>query len=308
MIHNAGVCESSRHSAQRATCYCPDLEKHSLEDGSYTLPELRQRKRTWHSIFVSSVLLFCDPIVQTNDPCWYKATNVTQALQKDTKRRQNESHLDEERYKCPLNVLVFMNVVFAASMREGGDLLGFLTDAFEKDLPLDPSEPTKLSEMEHGVTQNTDTKLPTVYTPAECKALEVADVPEERSAENSDSDSQMAQRTSAEESKETDGYKMPQQMKTLQVRKLVVRKTSENPKDGRKHNCMKRGSLKRTQDIDSPEDDRDGSEEYEARPWKGHFGIKARIIHGDSSNRIRARTETSAQAPKLSQTQTAQSE
>ncbi|XP_059364616.1 uncharacterized protein LOC132103513 [Carassius carassius] len=48
-----------------------------------------------------------------------------------------------------LTVLVFINAVHSAAMREGSeDLLYFLKDAFEMNLPLDHTEPTPLSEMD----------------------------------------------------------------------------------------------------------------------------------------------------------------
>ncbi|XP_050987341.1 uncharacterized protein zgc:194210 isoform X2 [Labeo rohita] len=119
-----------------------------------------------------------------------------------------------------LTVLVFTNAVYSAAMREGSeDLLRFLKDAFEMNLPLDHTEPTQLSETDLATEKILDHVQPTDPT-AECKApeivvntadfsntrpkpnlVELADVAEERSRESSNSDSRLAEKASAEDSR-----------------------------------------------------------------------------------------------------------
>ncbi|XP_058603138.1 uncharacterized protein zgc:194210 isoform X6 [Onychostoma macrolepis] len=104
-----------------------------------------------------------------------------------------------------LTVLVFINAVNSAAMREGNeDLLRFLKDAFEMNLPLDHTDPTPLSEMDLATEKILDPVHLTDPT-AECKASEIvvnsADVAEERSTESSNSDSRLAERTSTEDSR-----------------------------------------------------------------------------------------------------------
>ncbi|XP_016376015.1 uncharacterized protein LOC107714618 [Sinocyclocheilus rhinocerous] len=125
-----------------------------------------------------------------------------------------------------LTLLVFINAVRSAAMREGsGDLLRFLKDAFEMNLPLDHTDPTQLSEMALATEKILDPVHPTDPT-AECKAPEIvvdsadfsnttpkpnlvdlADVAEERSVESSNSDSRLAERTVTEDSREGDSDK-----------------------------------------------------------------------------------------------------
>ncbi|XP_058603139.1 uncharacterized protein zgc:194210 isoform X7 [Onychostoma macrolepis] len=125
-----------------------------------------------------------------------------------------------------LTVLVFINAVNSAAMREGNeDLLRFLKDAFEMNLPLDHTDPTPLSEMDLATEKILDPVHLTDPT-AECKASEIvvnsadfsnttpkpnlvdiADVAEERSTESSNSDSRLAERTSTEDSREGDSDK-----------------------------------------------------------------------------------------------------
>ncbi|XP_051720513.1 uncharacterized protein zgc:194210 [Ctenopharyngodon idella] len=133
-----------------------------------------------------------------------------------------------------LAVLVFINAVYSAAMREGSeDLLRFLKDALEMNLSPDHTEPPQLSEMDLTTVRILDPVHPTGPT-AECKApetvvisadfsnttpepnlVEPADVAEERSIESSNSDSRLAERASAEDSREGDNYKRLQLRTTL---------------------------------------------------------------------------------------------
>ncbi|XP_016131352.1 uncharacterized protein [Sinocyclocheilus grahami] len=79
-----------------------------------------------------------------------------------------------------LTLLVLINAVHSAAMREGsGDLLRFLKDAFEMNLPLDHTDPTQLSEMALATEKILDPVHPTDPT----------------------ADSRLAERTSAEDSR-----------------------------------------------------------------------------------------------------------
>ncbi|KAL1259655.1 hypothetical protein QQF64_010232 [Cirrhinus molitorella] len=125
-----------------------------------------------------------------------------------------------------LTVLVFINAVYSAAMREGSeDLLRFLKDAFEMSQPLDHADPTQLSELNLATEKILDPVHPTDPT-TECKApemvvnsadfsnttpepnlVEPADVAEERSRESSNADSRLAEKASAEDSREGDSDK-----------------------------------------------------------------------------------------------------
>ncbi|XP_018958740.2 uncharacterized protein LOC109089063 isoform X1 [Cyprinus carpio] len=133
-----------------------------------------------------------------------------------------------------LTLLVFINAVHSAAMREKSeDLLHFLKDAFEMNLPFDHTDPTQLSEMDLATEKILDPVHPTDPT-AECKASEIvvnsadfsnttprpnladlADVAEERSIESSNSDSRFAERSSTEDSREGDSDKRLQLRTTL---------------------------------------------------------------------------------------------
>ncbi|XP_057196060.1 uncharacterized protein zgc:194210 isoform X2 [Triplophysa rosa] len=125
-----------------------------------------------------------------------------------------------------LTVLVFVNAVYSAAMREGSeDLLRFLDDAFQMNLPADNLEPTQITE---AALQTEKILYPTDPT-AECKAPEIVDVAEfsnttpkpnsaentgiaeESSTESSNSDSGLTERTSAEDSRDVESYKRSQQ-------------------------------------------------------------------------------------------------
>ncbi|XP_042628669.1 uncharacterized protein LOC122148010 isoform X2 [Cyprinus carpio] len=72
-----------------------------------------------------------------------------------------------------LTVLVFINAVYSAAMREGSeDLLRFLKDAFEMNLPLDHTEPTQLSVMDLATEKILD-PVHLADPTAECEAPEI---------------------------------------------------------------------------------------------------------------------------------------
>ncbi|KAK7147202.1 hypothetical protein R3I94_009904 [Phoxinus phoxinus] len=115
-----------------------------------------------------------------------------------------------------LTLLVFINAVYSAALR----------DAFEMNLPPDHTEPTRLSEMDLATERILDPVHPTDPT-AECEApekvvisanfsittpepnlVEPADVAEEKSIESSNSDSRLAERASAEDSRERDNWRL----------------------------------------------------------------------------------------------------
>ncbi|KAK7157881.1 hypothetical protein R3I93_009162 [Phoxinus phoxinus] len=114
-----------------------------------------------------------------------------------------------------LTLLVFINAVYSAALREGSeDLLHFLNDAFEMNLPPDHTEPTRLSEMDLATERILDPVHPTdptadfsITTP-EPNLVEPADVAEEKSIESSNSDSRLAERASAEDSRERDNWRL----------------------------------------------------------------------------------------------------
>ncbi|XP_039536076.1 uncharacterized protein zgc:194210 isoform X2 [Pimephales promelas] len=107
-----------------------------------------------------------------------------------------------------MTLLVFINAVYSAAFREGReDLLCFLNDAFEMNLPPNHTEPTQLSEMELATEKILDPAYPTdptadfsITTPE--PNFGPADVAEEKSVESSNSDSRLAERASAEDSRE----------------------------------------------------------------------------------------------------------
>ncbi|XP_051574566.1 uncharacterized protein zgc:194210 isoform X5 [Myxocyprinus asiaticus] len=146
-----------------------------------------------------------------------------------------------------LTLLVFINAVYSAAMREGGqDLLHFLNDAFEITQPPDYLEPTKLSDI---VSSFVDTEkiLEPAGPTAECKApeiignfaevskttpkpnsVEITGIAEERSTESSNSDSRLADRTSAEDSREVERYNRSRLRTTLMETSKALRERYEN--------------------------------------------------------------------------------
>ncbi|KAI2655145.1 Threonine--tRNA ligase [Labeo rohita] len=110
-----------------------------------------------------------------------------------------------------LTVLVFTNAVYSAAMR----------DAFEMNLPLDHTEPTQLSETDLATEKILDHVQPTdptadfSNTRPKPNLVELADVAEERSRESSNSDSRLAEKASAEDSREGDSDKRIQLRTTL---------------------------------------------------------------------------------------------
>nr|XP_055066591.1 uncharacterized protein zgc:194210 isoform X2 [Misgurnus anguillicaudatus] len=115
-----------------------------------------------------------------------------------------------------LTALVFINAAYSAAIREGSeDLLRFLNDAFELNLPPDNLKPTMLTET---TVENEKILYPAVTT-AECKASELVSVvesfnitpkpnlaeitgnAEERSIESSNSDSGLTEKISVEDSR-----------------------------------------------------------------------------------------------------------
>nr|XP_017206865.1 uncharacterized protein LOC794982 isoform X1 [Danio rerio] len=126
------------------------------------------------------------------------------------------------RISSSLTLLVFINAVFSAAMRDGGeDLIHFLKDAFEMNQTLDQTEPTQLSEISlvpemileavHPTDPSAECKVPEIAdlskTTPKPNSVEVADVSEERSIETSSSDSRLPERASTEDSRESDKYK-----------------------------------------------------------------------------------------------------
>ncbi|XP_042597151.1 uncharacterized protein LOC109089063 isoform X5 [Cyprinus carpio] len=105
-----------------------------------------------------------------------------------------------------LTLLVFINAVHSAAMREKSeDLLHFLKDAFEMNLPFDHTDPTQLSEMDLATEKILDPVHPTDPT-AECKASEIV---------VNSADSRFAERSSTEDSREGDSDKRLQLRTTL---------------------------------------------------------------------------------------------
>ncbi|XP_055066593.2 uncharacterized protein [Misgurnus anguillicaudatus] len=121
-----------------------------------------------------------------------------------------------------LTALVFINAANSAAIREGSeDLLRFLNDAFELNLPPDNLKPTMLTET---TVENEKILYPAVTT-AECKASELVSVvesfnitpkpnlaeitgnAEERSIESSNSDSGLTEKISVEDSRDVESSK-----------------------------------------------------------------------------------------------------
>ncbi|XP_058603137.1 uncharacterized protein zgc:194210 isoform X5 [Onychostoma macrolepis] len=169
-----------------------------------------------------------------------------------------------------LTVLVFINAVNSAAMREGNeDLLRFLKDAFEMNLPLDHTDPTPLSEMDLATEKILDPVHLTDPT-AECKASEIvvnsADVAEERSTESSNSDSRLAERTSTEDSREGDSDKRlrlrPALTESMSMDTDVTEGSNKHIDEATEINtfiqqgCMELTQNKMMEDISSQEMDR----------------------------------------------------
>ncbi|XP_026109512.1 uncharacterized protein LOC113081696 isoform X1 [Carassius auratus] len=149
-----------------------------------------------------------------------------------------------------LTFLVFIKAVQSAAMREGSeDLLYFLKDAFEMNRPLDRTEPTPLSEMDLATEKILD-PVHLADPTAECEApeivvnsadfsnttpkpnlVELTDVAEEKSIESSNSDSRLAERASAEDSREGDVFKSLRQGTALAVVEDISSQEMNRPEE-----------------------------------------------------------------------------
>ncbi|XP_051574563.1 uncharacterized protein zgc:194210 isoform X2 [Myxocyprinus asiaticus] len=139
-----------------------------------------------------------------------------------------------------LTLLVFINAVYSAAMREGGqDLLHFLNDAFEITQPPDYLEPTKLSDTEkilEPAGPTAECKAPEIIgnfaevskTTPKPNSVEITGIAEERSTESSNSDSRLADRTSAEDSREVERYNRSRLRTTLMETSKALRERYEN--------------------------------------------------------------------------------
>ncbi|XP_052475184.1 uncharacterized protein LOC128031033 isoform X2 [Carassius gibelio] len=137
-----------------------------------------------------------------------------------------------------LTVLVFIKAVQSAAMR----------DAFEMNLPLDRTEPTPLSEMDLATEKILD-PVHLADPTAECEApeivvnsadfsnttpkpnlVELTDVAEEKSIESSNSDSRLAERASAEDSR-GDVFKSLRQGTALAVKEDISSQEMNRPEE-----------------------------------------------------------------------------
>ncbi|XP_056332178.1 uncharacterized protein LOC130243899 [Danio aesculapii] len=225
-----------------------------------------------------------------------------------------------------LTLLVFINAVFSAAMRDGGeDLIHFLKDAFEMNQTLDQAEPTQLSEISLVPEMILEAVHPTVPS-AECKApetadlsktipkpnsVELTDVSEERSIETSNSDSRLPERASTEDSRESDKYKrlelrtaLTDTHKALQEHygnsaESMSMESTDIDRDRTKGSNQQRNKESVIEDVSSQEKDRPEENERHHPPRtqkmikKHHFDSAEFVDRPDSEEQGRSQEQIS---------------
>ncbi|XP_052002863.1 uncharacterized protein zgc:194210 isoform X4 [Xyrauchen texanus] len=246
-----------------------------------------------------------------------------------------------------MTLLVFINAVYSAAMREGGlDLLHFLNDAFEITQPPDHLEPTKLSDIVYSfveIEKNLEPAGPT----AECKApeivgnfvevskttpkpnsVEITGIAQERSSESSNSDSRLADRTSAEDSGEVERYNRSWLRTTLTETSEALRGHYKNSaemdrpeENGRYQNQKMIGqysaevtgvpdtekyqqeSNKRAVDLDSPEDmDTPDRKDLDVDSEERSAGLRAKLNYAANHATLDESREIIDQNPRCIET------
>ncbi|XP_056618343.1 uncharacterized protein zgc:194210 isoform X2 [Triplophysa dalaica] len=158
--------------------------------------------------------IICDSIVQFTSSTQlsghhrYKTSKAHQCLKRT-------SPFNMKLFTSIVTVLVFVDAIYSAAMREGSeDLLHFLDDAFQMNLPADHLEPTPITALQ------TEKILYSTDPTAECKAPEIVTVtefsnttPKPNSAENTDSG--LTERTSTEDSRDVESFKRSHQKSKL---------------------------------------------------------------------------------------------